>query len=474
MAHDYDLIVIGAGSGGVRAARVAGNYGARVAINEEYRVVGTCVIRGCVPKKLFVYASRFSDMFEIAGSFGWTTTAEFDWPTLVRNKDKEIDRLEKAYISGLEGAKVELIRDRAVLTGPNSVKLRGGRELSAKTILVATGGHPHLPGIPGQELGITSNEAFHLEKLPHSILIQGGGYIALEFATIFAGLGVDTTVIYRGRQILRGFDDDLRTGLEAGMQERGVRFIYETTIKSLEKIPQRLAERPDSGSLGQSPGKDDVLVHFSDGVDAPFGGVMFATGRRANTAGIGLEEVGVKLNARGDIEVDKYSRTSVPSIYAVGDVTGRVELTPVAIREGWYFAETVFNNNPQAVDHSQIGTAVFAEPEVSTIGLTETEAATHGDIDVYVTRFRPMINTLSTKMERMMLKLITEPEGGKVLGVHILGHGAAEMIQMVAIAVGMGATKADFDRAMAMHPTAGEELVTFKAPSYRYRGGSKV
>lgn len=456
MAHDYDLIVIGAGSGGVRAARVAGNYGARVAIIEEYRVGGTCVIRGCVPKKLFVYASRFSDMFEIAGSFGWTTTAEFDWPTLVRNKDKEIDRLERAYVSGLEGAKVELIRDRAVLTGPNSVRLRSGRELSAKTILVATGGHPHLPGIPGQELGFTSNEAFHLERLPNSILIEGGGYIALEFATIFVGLGVDTTVIYRGSQILRGFDDDLRTGLEAGMQERGVKFIYETTINGLERQGE------------------NVLVHFSDGVDAPFGGVMFATGRRANTHGIGLQEAGVKLTERGDIEVDKHSRTSVPSIYAVGDVTGRVELTPVAIREGWYFAETVFNNNPQAVDHSQIGTAVFAEPEVSTIGLTETEAATHGDIDVYVTRFRPMINTLSTKMERMMLKLITEPDGGRVLGVHILGHGAAEMIQMASIALGMSATKADFDRAIAMHPTAGEELVTFKAPSYRYRGGSKV
>jgi glutathione reductase (NADPH) len=461
MVHDYDLIVIGAGSGGVRAARVAGNYGARVAIVEQDRIGGTCVIRGCVPKKLFVYASRFSDMFEIAGSYGWTTTAHFDWPTLVRNKDKEIDRLEKAYVSGLESAKVEIIRDRAVLNGPHSVKLKSGRELNAKYILVATGGHPHLPDVPGQELGFTSNEAFHLEKLPHSILIEGGGYVGLEFATIFSGLGVDTTVIYRGRQILRGFDDDLRTGLEAGMQERGVKFIYETTIQSLE--------RP------QSAGKDDdVLVHFSDGVDAPFGGVMFATGRRANTRGIGLEEVGVKLTSKGAIEVDKYSRTSAPSIYAIGDVTGRVELTPVAIREGWYFSETVFNNNPLAVDHSLIGTAVFAEPEASAIGLTETEAATHGDIDVYVTRFRPMINTLSTKMERMMLKLITEAEGGKVLGIHVLGPGAAEMIQMAAIAMGMSATKADFDRAMAMHPTAGEELVTFKAPSYRYRGGRKV
>jgi len=456
MAHDYDLIVIGAGSGGVRAARVAGNLGAKVAIIEEDRIGGTCVIRGCVPKKLFVYASRFSDMFEIAGSYGWTTTAEFDWPTLVRNKDKEIARLEKAYVSGLEGAKVEIIRDRAVLTGPNGVKLSGGRELSAKYLLVATGGHPYLPDVPGQEFGFTSNEAFHLEKLPHSVLIEGGGYVALEFATIFAGLGVDTTVIYRGRRILRGFDDDLRTGLEAGMQERGVKFIYETTIKRLEKRGE------------------EVLAHFSDGVDAPFGGVMFATGRRANTRGIGLEEAGVKLTSNGAIEVDEFSQTAVPSIYAVGDVTGRMELTPVAIREGWYFAETVFNNNPLAVDHSLIGTAVFAEPEVSTIGLTEAEAATHGNIDVYLTRFRPMINTLTTKMQRMMLKLITQPDGGRVLGVHILGPGAAEMIQMAAVAMGMGATKADFDRTMAMHPTAGEELVTFKAPSYRYRGGHKV
>jgi len=456
MAHDYDLIVIGAGSGGVRAARVAGNLGAKVAIIEEDRIGGTCVIRGCVPKKLFVYASRFSDMFEIAGSYGWTTTAEFDWPTLVRNKDKEIARLEKAYVSGLEGAKVEIIRDRAVLTGPNGVKLKGGRELSAKYLLVATGGHPYVPDVPGQEFGFTSNEAFHLEKLPHSVLIEGGGYVALEFATIFAGLGVDTTVIYRGRRILRGFDDDLRTGLEAGMQERGVKFIYETTIKRLEKRGE------------------EVLAHFSDGVDAPFGGVMFATGRRANTRDIGLEEAGVKLTSNGAIEVDEFSQTAVPSIYAVGDVTGRMELTPVAIREGWYFAETVFNNNPLAVDHSLIGTAVFAEPEVSTIGLTEAEAATHGNIDVYLTRFRPMINTLTTKMQRMMLKLITQPDGGRVLGVHILGPGAAEMIQMAAVAMGMGATKADFDRAMAMHPTAGEELVTFKAPSYRYRGGHKV
>ena len=455
MSEQYDLVVIGAGSGGVRAARMAATYGAKVAIVEEYRIGGTCVIRGCVPKKLFVYASRFSDMYEIAGSFGWTVNATFDWPTLVANKDKEIARLEAAYVAGLEKPGVEIIRDRAVITGPNSVKLlKDGRELSTRYILVATGGHPHIPDIPGKELGITSNEAFHLEKLPHSILIEGGGYIALEFATIFAGLGVHTTVVYRGDCILRGFDEDLRKGLEAGLIDRGIKIIYQTTITALRQ-------------------GDDIVASFSDGVEAPFGAVMFATGRRANVKGLGLEELGVKLTPDGVIEVDKYSQTSVPSIYAVGDVTGRAQLTPVAIREGAAFAATVFDNNPTAVDHSLIGTAVFAEPEVATIGLTEAEAATHGDIDVYVARFRPMIITLSTQTQRMILKLITEANGGKVLGVHILGPDAGELVQMAAIPMGMNATKADFDRAMAMHPTAAEELVTMKAPSYVYRGGVK-
>ena len=457
MAYDYDFLVIGGGSGGVRAARIAATHGAKVAVVEEYRVGGTCVIRGCVPKKLFVYASRFSDMFEIAGSFGWTIDAQFDWPTLVANKDKEIARLEAAYVAAVEKPGGEIIRDRAVLTGAHSAKLlKAGREVTAKYILVATGAHPHVPDIPGKELGITSNEAFHLEKLPHSILIEGGGYIALEFATIFAGLGVATTIVYRGDKILRGFDEDLRIGLEAGLQERGIKLIYATTIRSLKKSSA------------------DVLVRFSDEIEAPYGAVMFATGRRANTRHLGLDVAGVKLNPDSSIMVDKYSKTSVDSIYAVGDVTGRAQLTPVAIREGWYVAETLFNNNPQWVDHSLIGTAVFAEPEVATIGLTETEAATHGDIDVYVARFRPMINTLSTKSTRMVLKIITERDGGKVLGVHVLGPDAGELVQMAAIPMGMDATMADFNRAMAMHPTAGEELVTFKSPSYRYRGGSKV
>lgn len=457
MSDTYDLVVIGAGSGGVRAARMAATYGAKVAVVEEFRVGGTCVIRGCVPKKLYVYASRFSDLFDVAGSFGWQVDASFDWSTLVAAKEKEITRLEHAYTSNLEKPGVEIIRDRALVKGPNTVHLvRGDRDLTAKYILVATGAAPFVPPIPGAELGITSNEAFDLPALPHSILIEGGGYIAVEFATIFAGLGVDTTIIYRGDCILRGFDEDMRRGLEAGLTDRGIKLIYQTTIKSLSKHG------------------NDISATFSDGVTAPYGAVMFATGRNPNVRGLGLEAAGVKLTPAGAIAVDAYSQTSCPSIYAVGDVTGRAALTPVAIREGWYFAETVFNNNRLAVDHSQIPTAVFAEPEIGVIGLTEGEAATHGDIDVYLARFRPMINTLSTRTERMVLKLITEKDGGKVLGCHILGPGAAEMIQLIAIPMGMTATKADFDRAIALHPSAAEELVTFKAPSYVYRNGVKV
>ncbi len=457
MAFDYDLLVIGAGSGGVRAARMSATYGAKVAVIEEFRVGGTCVIRGCVPKKLYVYASRFRDQFDIAESFGWQVDASFDWPTLVAAKEKEITRLEHAYTSNLEKPGVEIIHDRAVVTGPNSVRLLGdNRELTAKYLLVATGAKPFIPAIPGAELGISSNEAFDMPALPHSILIEGGGYVAVEFATIFAGLGVHTTIIYRGDCLLRGFDEDMRRGLEAGLIDRGIRIIYQTTIQSLARDG------------------NDISATFSDGVTAPFGVVMFATGRQPNTARLGLEAAGVALDGYGAVKVDRFSQSSVPSIYAVGDVSGRSQLTPVAIREGWYFAETLFNNNPQAVDHSLIPTAVFAEPEIGVVGLTEAEAATHGDIDVYVARFRPMQNTLSTRTERMVLKLITEKDGGKVLGVHILGPGAGEMIQLVAIPMGMGATKADFDRTMALHPSAAEELVTFKSPSYVYRDGTKV
>jgi glutathione reductase (NADPH) len=457
MAFDYDFIVIGGGSGGVRAARMAATYGAKVAVVEADRVGGTCVIRGCVPKKLFVYASRFADMFELAPSFGWTVDARFDWPTLVANKDKEIARLEAGYEAAIETPGGEIVRDRAVLTGPHSVRLeQAGREITGRYILVAAGGHPYVPEIAGRELGFTSDDVFDLERLPRSILIEGGGFIASEFATVFNGLGVDTTIVYRGDCVLRGFDEDLRLGFEEGLRDRGVRIIHATNVLGLDREG------------------DDVLAHFSDGVDAPFGGVMFATGRRPNTSGLGLEAAGVELDPGGWIKVDRFSRTSVESIYAVGDITGRAQLTPVAVREGWYVAETLFNDNPLWVDHSLVGAAVFSDPEIAAIGLTEAEAATHGDIDIYVARFRPMINTLSTRTERMIMKLVTAADGGKVLGLHILGPGASELVQMAAIPMSMGASKADFDRAMAMHPTAAEELVTFKSPSWKYRGGVKA
>ncbi|SDG33995.1 glutathione-disulfide reductase [Pelagibacterium luteolum] len=456
MAQKFDLIVIGGGSGGVRAARMAAQFGAKVAIVEEYRYGGTCVIRGCVPKKLFVYASRFGEMFDIAPSFGWTVDAKFDWPTLLANKDKEIDRLEKIYETLLNTAGVTLFHARATLTGRTGVTLSTGEELTADKILIATGGAPFTPKIEGSELAITSNEAFHLEKLPKTILIEGGGYIAVEFATIFHGLGVDTTLVYRGDKILRGFDKDLREGLEDGMRERGIRFRYGYNISRLRKDG------------------DGVCVSFSHGEEATFDAVMFATGRRPNTDGLGLETADVQRDQTGAIVVDEYSRSSSPSIYAVGDVTGRAALTPVAIREGSAFAQTVFNNTPTTVPYHLIPTAVFSEPEIGTVGLSEEIAAErHRSIDVYITRFRPMMNTLSDKLEKMMLKLITETDTGRVLGCHIMGPGAGEMIQLVAIPIGMNATKENFDHAIAVHPTAAEELVTFKSPSYRVVDGEK-
>ena len=448
-SFDYDLFVIGAGSGGVRAARIAANYGAKVAIAEEYRVGGTCVIRGCVPKKLFVYASRFHGEFEDAAGFGWSLPegATFNWPTLLANKDKEIDRLEKAYRANLERSKVEIIASRAALKDSQTVHLFAtGRAVRAKTILIATGGWPFLPAIPGISHAISSNEAFHLPALPKSIVIVGGGYIAVEFAGIFNGLGVETTLAYRGDKILRGFDEDLRDDLTAAMTKRGVKIVTGAAPKAITKR--------DDGTL-------DIGLTNSGVLHAE--AIMFATGRVPKTKNLGLEKAGVTLGANGEVVVDAHSRTNVETIYAVGDVTDRVALTPVAIREGHAFADTVFGKKPWDADHALIPTAVFSEPEIGTVGISEADARkTYGEVDIYKTRFRPMKFVLSGRDERMLMKLVVDAKSQKVLGCHILGPDAGEIVQSVAIAMKMGATKADFDRTMALHPSAAEELVTMR------------
>ncbi|MEM0943081.1 MAG: glutathione-disulfide reductase [Pseudomonadota bacterium] len=444
---DVDLFVIGGGSGGVRAARMSAQHGARVMLAEEFRFGGTCVIRGCVPKKLLVYASAFREAFEDSRGFGWSEVhPTFDWATMRGHKEAEITRLEGIYRRNLGNAGVETIHQRAVITSPHSVRLADGTEISAKYILVATGGHPFIPQTPGMELAITSNEIFDIEALPERIVIAGGGYIASEFAGIFTGLGVAVDQIYRGPAILRGFDEDLRTHVAEAMQARGVNLVLNQEIASIVGRP------------------GDMQVNFTDGSTRQAGVVMFATGRTPNTKGIGLEGVGITLGERGEIPVDGYSQTAVPSIYAVGDVTDRMALTPVAIREGAAFAETVFNATPTQADHAMVATAVFTQPEIGTVGLTEEQARAEGEVDIYKETFRPMMNILAGRDERMLMKLIVNRETNKVRGVHIVGHGAGEMIQMAAIAVKMGATKADFDRTVAVHPTAAEELVTMKTP----------
>jgi glutathione reductase (NADPH) len=448
MPKEVDLFVIGAGSGGVRAARIAAGYGAKVMIAEEYRVGGTCVIRGCVPKKLLVYASRFADEFEDAAGFGWTVPQpSFDWPTLIANKDREIARLEAAYTSNLERAKVEIVKSRAVLLDPHTVKLASSADtVRAKCILIATGGAPSMgKDIEGHEHVISSNEAFHLTELPKRILIQGGGYIAVEFAGIFNGLGSEVALVYRGENILRGFDDDVRNHLRAEMERRGIKIVTKAIVEGVEKVDRGLC------------------VRLSDHEDIVVDKVMFATGRRPNVAGLGLEAAGVKLDKAGAIQVDEYSRTSVPHIYAVGDVTDRIALTPVAIREGHAFADTVFGNKPTLVDHSNVPTAVFSEPEIGVVGLTEAQACERlAKVDIYKTSFRPMKATLAGRDTRTFMKLVVEGDSGRVVGCHIVGPDAGEMIQLVGIAVRMKATKADFDATMAVHPTAAEELVTMR------------
>jgi len=449
--REVDLFVIGAGSGGVRAARIAAGYGAKVAVAEEYRVGGTCVIRGCVPKKLLVYASRFSHEFEDAHGYGWSFgEPRFDWPTLIANKDREIARLETIYVANLQNSDVAIEKSRAVIEDAQTVRLTAtGETVRAKTILVATGGWPYMGDpIPGIEHAVTSNEALDFETLPRRILVQGGGYIAVEFACIFAGLGAEVTLIYRGGNILRGFDDDVRTHVRDEMVARGIDVRCGHTV------------------TGISPRDGAYSVALSDGESVAVDKVMFAIGRHPNVRGLGLERAGVKVNAKGAIEVDAFSQTSVPSIYAVGDVTDRVALTPVAIREGHAFADNVFGGKSITVDHADVPTAVFSEPEIGVIGLTETQARERFDrVVIYRSAFRPMKVTLTGRQTRALFKLVVDGATDRVLGCHIVGPDAGELIQLVGIAFKMGATKADFDATMAVHPTAAEELVTMRTPT---------
>lgn len=458
---DFDLFVIGGGSGGVRAGRVAASLGKRVGIAEEYRFGGTCVIRGCVPKKLFVYASQYAEHFEDAAGFGWTVgESTFSWDKLIEAKDKEIGRLEGLYRKGLENNKAVIYDSRAVLVDRHKVKIvKTGETLTAEKIIIATGATASMPeSLEGHELAITSNEAFHLDALPRSIVIAGAGYIAVEFANIFHGLGVETTLIYRGREILSRFDGDLRRGLHKAMEEKGIRII-------LEDIFTKLARRAD-GRLEAATLKGERLVADQ---------VMFAIGRRPNTADLGLETVGIALDEKGAVKVDAYSRTSVAGIFALGDVTDRVQLTPVAIHEAMCFIETEYRSNPTSPDYDVIATAVFSQPEIGTVGLSEEEAGRQfEELEVYRAEFRPMRATLSGRVEKMIMKLVVNAADRKVLGAHILGHDAGEMAQLLGITLKAGCTKDDFDRTMAVHPTAAEELVTMYAPSYRVRNGVRV
>jgi glutathione reductase (NADPH) len=451
--YDVDLFVIGGGSGGVRAARISAQHGARVMLAEEYRLGGTCVIRGCIPKKLLVYASRFRGEFEDAVGYGWTPPqSSFDWPTLIANKDREIARLEAAYKATLEKAGVIIVKSRATLADGHTVQLANGGRVRAAYVLIATGGAPSYGDpIPGREHAISSNEAFHLPELPRRVLIQGGGYIAVEFAGIFAGLGSRVTLVYRGENILRGFDDDVRAHLRMDMEKHGIRVITGCKVAAIENAGTHLS------------------AHLSSGNHVTADRVMFAVGRQPNNADMGLKEAGVEISKNGGIAVDEYSRSTAQNIYAVGDVTNRVNLTPVAIREGHAFADTVFGGKPTKVDHTNVPTAVFSDPEVGTVGLTETQARTRlAQTDVYKAMFKPLKATLSGRDTTVLMKLVVDGHTDHVVGCHVVGEGAAEMAQVAAIAVRMGATKADFDATMALHPTAAEELVTMRTRSATY------
>ena len=445
--YDFDLYVIGGGSGGVRAARMAAGTGARVAIAEEYRYGGTCVIRGCVPKKLLVYASHFHEDFADAAGFGWTVgETRFDWNALIANKDREIDRLEGVYEKLLSNAGVAIHRGHARLLDPHTVEV-ADRAYRAETILIATGGHPVFPPGHGWEHAISSNEAFHLDSLPERAVVYGGGYIAVEFAGIFNGMGSRVTQIYRGPQILRGFDDDVRNALAGELVKKGVDLRVETTIDKIDKT--------ESG----------LLLHLSDRTTLETDLVMAATGRKPNTQNLGLEAAGVGLDDKGAVEVDGYSRSSQPNIYAVGDVTDRIALTPVAIQEAMAFVDTVYRGKPRAMDHGNVPSAVFSQPPVSTVGLTEAQAReAHGALDIYRSTFRPMKHTLSGRDEKTMMKLIVERATQKVVGIHMVGLDAPEIVQGLAVAVKAGATKDIFDATVGIHPTAAEEFVTMREP----------
>lgn len=451
---DVDLFVIGGGSGGVRAARIAAGYGARVMIAEEYRFGGTCVIRGCVPKKLMVYASHVRHEIEDAAGFGWTIPpATFDWATFIANKDKEIARLEGIYATNVEKSGAKIVKTRAVFEDPHTLRLGTGEVVRAKYILIATGGTPNNgAAIPGIEHVISSNEAFHLPELPKRIVIQGGGYIALEFACIFAGLGSAVTVVYRGDNILRGFDDDVRSHLRAEMERSGINILTHCSVTKVEK----------HGA--------EFTSHLSNGSSIASDQVMFAIGRHPNIANLGLEKAGVALRpGTSAIAVNTSSQTNVPHIYAVGDVTDRLNLTPVAIREGHAFADSVFGGRPTQVDFTDVATAVFSQPEIGTVGMTEAQArAQFSHVDIYKSTFRPLKATLSGSESRVLMKLIVDGVSDRVLGCHIVGPEAGELIQIIGIAVRMKATKADFDATMAVHPSAAEELVTMRTPSARY------
>jgi len=449
----WDLIVIGGGSGGVRAARIAASHGARVALVEEYRMGGTCVIRGCVPKKLMVYASRFAQEFEEAAGFGWTVgETTFDWHALKANRDREVARLEGIYRSNLVSAGVTLFDSRAVLQGPHSVRLADGTVLEANTVLIATGATPDAgPGIPGHELAIDSNGFFELDALPRRVVVQGGGYIALELACVLQRLGAEVTVVVRGAQILRGFDDELCAHLAQELSASGVQLRLGQQLSAIRKHGTALEVTLDNGQVLQA---DCVLR---------------ATGRRPNTRGLGLVEAGVALDAAGAVVVDAYSQTSAPGVYAVGDVTDRVNLTPMAIREGHAFADTVFGKHPRTVDHSLVPSAVFTTPEAGTVGLTEAQALqTHPHLDVYRSTFRPMKATLSGHTSKVFLKLLVDRDTDRVLGFHAVGPDTGEMAQLVGITLQLGATKTAFDATLAVHPTAAEELVTMRQPAVRH------